>query len=237
MVYSRNVGGYEPGRYTRWVVNTVLPAIKYKDSAHPKTTALVDSVANFAGLVGKVVQSVTLGMVRYNVGAARELWLQKNNLTAWSLENPIPDEMYWKGAAQHQLKGFKDLLAIAFRFDKNSILSVVCHHTSKSIKLPVVRLTLPSIGLNIWIRDNFHNFAVTVEAQREIANLDVSTMNMDSLHSCYFEGFERSNAPVYGSYAPDNSRFSFHYRGEDFNPIFERLVNAAVISGQREIYR
>lgn len=67
----------------------------------------------------------------------------------------ISDSMYWKDNALHQLEEFRELsrnLGMAF--------DVVGHHTSKSIRLPVVRAQ--EGGVRFFLRDNFYDINVCV---------------------------------------------------------------------------
>lgn len=73
----------------------------------------------------------------------------------------IRDEMYYKRAALEQLKQFEDLA------DRLGVeILVVSHHTSKSIRLPVVGL---KIGDNtFFLRDNFGDVNLCVRAEEPV---------------------------------------------------------------------
>lgn len=67
----------------------------------------------------------------------------------------IPNQMLWREGGLRQIEQFRSFAeALGFPWD------VVGHHTSKSIKLPVIRITCGS--LNIYLRDNFHDINVCV---------------------------------------------------------------------------
>ena len=78
------------------------------------------------------------------------------NLAEWVLDNPVPSNMYYAGSANDQAKKFW-VLAKSLK----ATPSVVGHHTSKSIKLPVVELVFPNKG-KILLRDNFHSLEIAV---------------------------------------------------------------------------
>lgn len=78
-------------------------------------------------------------------------------LGTWALENPVPNQMNYKGAAQAQIDKFWKLAK-----DLGVTIKVVGDHTSKSCKLPVVELTFPGKG-RILIRDNFHSVEIAVQ--------------------------------------------------------------------------
>jgi hypothetical protein len=150
------------------------------------------------------------------------------SLTVWSRRNQIQDTFIFKNAALAQQNNFHDLHEIANKYDSRAQLVVVGCHLSKSILLPVVLITLPKVGLNVWIRDNFDNIAVTVQARREIKGLDAGQMNTENLNPVYFQGFKGAEAPVCGPYIKNNARFSFHFNKEDFKSFFESMLNAAI---------
>jgi len=67
----------------------------------------------------------------------------------WVASNPVSDQMYWKKPAEGQFEKFQ-VLAEAI----GEPMQVISHHTSKSIKLPVVAFRVH----NGWfiLRDNFY---------------------------------------------------------------------------------
>lgn len=78
------------------------------------------------------------------------------DLENWVRNNPVPTEMYWKSEAHRQIKKFWDL---AKTLGVN--IQVLGHHTSKSIKLPVVELAF--VNGRILLRDNFHTLEMAVQ--------------------------------------------------------------------------
>lgn len=73
----------------------------------------------------------------------------------------IDDHMIWKGAALRQIAAFE---ALAERLDVE--LHNVSAHRSKSIELPVVKLTVR--GTDFFIRDNFYDQNVCIVAPEPI---------------------------------------------------------------------
>jgi len=69
----------------------------------------------------------------------------------------IPETMCWRNAALGQIDRFK-ILAAALGAEPE----VVSHHTSKSIRLPVMQLTLNNC--RFYIRDNFYDINVCAVA-------------------------------------------------------------------------
>ena len=78
------------------------------------------------------------------------------NLAEWVLNNPVPRNMVYADSAYDQVKKFWVLAK-----DLGAKVSVVGHHTSKSIKLPVVEMVFPNKG-KILLRDNFHSLEIAV---------------------------------------------------------------------------
>lgn len=72
-----------------------------------------------------------------------------SDFASWVRENPVSPSMYWKEAAESQFEKFR-----AMGEAIGEPLTVVGHHTSKSIKLPVVAFRVR----NGWfvLRDNFY---------------------------------------------------------------------------------
>ena len=83
-----------------------------------------------------------------------------NGTTLGKFQN-IPDRMLWKGAALRQIEEFKALAAgLGFPWQ------IVGSHTSKSIQLPVLRISIG--GAEVYVRDNFYDSNVCVIAEQPI---------------------------------------------------------------------
>lgn len=137
---------------------------------------------------------------------------ESSTLAGFSEQNPIPETMIWKAAAERQMEFLDSVVLGLFRMrDREAGLRVAGRHTSKSIALPVVEIRAPTCGLWVCLRDNFYNWAVTVES-RAHADGDFSVLNSepDYMNKVYFEGFERSGLPVYGPHEDDQKHFSGH---------------------------
>lgn len=115
-------------------------------------------------------------------------------LQAWIDSHPVGQQMFWRGSTHGQFEVLRRLEHCAKDYDPNSTLEVVSSHTSKSITLPVVKITVPSIGMTIYARDNFSNWAVSIDSQKEVRHFSTTGMDSSHLRLCYFEGFERGGA-------------------------------------------
>lgn len=73
----------------------------------------------------------------------------------------VPNNMLWKGATLQQVNRLQQLAeTLGFQWD------VVGHHTSKSIPLPVVRLSHE--GMAFYLRDNFYDINLCVVAEERL---------------------------------------------------------------------
>ena len=124
-----------------------------------------------------------------------------NSLDDW--EDTISDTMLWKGAAINQLDYFKKLGELS-GCEK---LEIISKHTSKSVDLPVVKISRP--GLSMILRDNFYDIKLSVKSKWQ---LDHDLWGMGSgvtardRNPVYFEGFDKSW--VYPGFYQGTSKFS-----------------------------
>lgn len=81
---------------------------------------------------------------------------------------------------------------------------VVGEHTSKSVRLPVYSLERPDLGLIVTLRDNYHDWNVSVS--QETAKSDLRGFPVNDLRYCFFQGFPADRR--FGTYAADPLRFS-----------------------------
>lgn len=86
---------------------------------------------------------------------------------------------------------------------------VIGTHTSKLVLLPVMEITLGSVGVNIIFRNNFYDWCVSIESESEI-NCDFKGL-ITNLKG-YFEGFPENR--IYDAYSKTNkNNFSFCIEG------------------------
>lgn len=93
---------------------------------------------------------------------------------------------------------------------------VISEHHSKSCTLPVYSLEPPGKGIIFTLRDNFYDWKVSVEADREVEIDDVGLFRGSPpvapdyggnyLHPVYFEGFPKSR--IFGCYSENKQEFS-----------------------------
>ncbi len=81
---------------------------------------------------------------------------------------------------------------------------VVGEHRSKSVRLPVYSLERPDLGLAVTLRDNYHDWNVSVSQER--ATADLRGFPLNDLTYCFFQGFPEDRR--FGTYAANPLRFS-----------------------------
>jgi hypothetical protein len=129
----------------------------------------------------------------------------KNQFLAnWVALNTPDKTMFGYLAYFAQVKYFQSVIDIFEVFGLLAEVSIPSTHRSKSIKLPVVCLTLID-GSKIYLRDNFHNLKVSFDFTFQYPDFNVdSTYKPAYLDSCYFEGFERRW--VFAKYTKTNTQ-------------------------------
>ena len=115
----------------------------------------------------------------------------KKLINEWIEENPISEDLYWKGPARNQINYVRDEIA-------SGLLGAPCYvisqHCSKSVRLPVYQINYK--GLEIIMRDNFYGWIVSLKSELPLL-LDQDLIYYDSgmdekeekIPSCYCEGF------------------------------------------------
>jgi len=127
-------------------------------------------------------------------------------LQAWALANQPHEESFFKEAFWKQVMFVRDDLRRAM--GNVTEITVVSTHTSKSILLPVYKLTLKS-GVRIIMRGNFHDWKVTVISSELRENIQMNTALFDAnkrISEVYCEGFE--DIWVHGPYYESRKAFT-----------------------------
>lgn len=151
-----------------------------------------------------------------------------NKLQSWINAHLVDDEMRWKGAFGHQMSFIRDRLVPLMGEgliwqEQEAIVDVISTHRSKSIILPVVEVTRQDLGLRFTMRDNFHNWKLSVRSEKPIeadfAGLFHTTPPLDkkytgdALASVYFEGFPEDR--IYRYYEENKREFSAEIDGDN----------------------
>ncbi len=113
---------------------------------------------------------------------------QPVDLQAWCRVNIPKNTMRWYTSFGEQIVFVRDTISKVFidndkcyeynessNYDPNYIIpkaSVCSTHTSKSIKLPVYRISLPEYHLEITMRENFHGWVVSIDSKYPIPDIN-----------------------------------------------------------------
>jgi hypothetical protein len=145
-----------------------------------------------------------------------ESLMKEQPLQEWFNQNKPDDNLLWKDGLARQVIFVRDTLSFLLfssyeEYEQNR-WQVVSTHTSKSVKLPVYHLRMPS-GLCFTMRDNFYDWKVSVELPTPL-EIDPSLLfdPDETISPVYFEGFPRNR--IYGSYNDDPTRFSVEIRND-----------------------
>lgn len=83
---------------------------------------------------------------------------------------------------------------------------VISTHCSKSVILPVMEIDLKSVGVKLVFRNNFYNWNVTVESEKDIECDFKETFTDESYHYCFCEGFPGGRR--HGMYKDNHKKFT-----------------------------
>ncbi len=134
------------------------------------------------------------------------------NSDSWLLVNEPDEGLIYKDGPKQQVQFVKNKIYRNLFFDKECVglercsdeyddvydrflPMVVSMHKSKSVLLPVFELNLKSVGVKIVLRNNFYDWNVSVESEKEIV---CDFKNLLTEEKCYCEGFP--NNKKYGKY-------------------------------------
>ena len=118
-------------------------------------------------------------------------------LQKWANENEPKDEMIYKKGYWNQITFVRDEIPRIFCANyeeykriKNDI-HVISDHTSKSIRLPVFQVMLPS-HIYLILRYNFHNWKVSVNSPIDIKDNFTRLFNPDEQIDSIYEKFTKN---------------------------------------------
>ena len=137
--------------------------------------------------------------------------------TAWySVNEPDEKLIYGKGC-HDQIYFVRNVICGSLFFEKeypnvkaftdewdNALVEnepkVISTHCSKSVILPVMEIDLKSVGVKIFLRNNFHDWCISIESEKDI-NCDFKGLVTD--RKGYFEGL---TGKVYCKYSENNKK-------------------------------
>lgn len=142
------------------------------------------------------------------------------NITAWLRVNEPDERLIYKKCFSQQIRFIRDNIScdlfygvenvdVADYYDQARYEAfqpvVIGTHMSKSVLLPVMEITLKTVGVKMILRDNFYDWCVSIESDNDI-NCDFKGLITD--RQGFYEGFPKNK--IYPPYTKDNKkRFSF----------------------------
>lgn len=140
-------------------------------------------------------------------------------LQEWANSHEPNENLIYKNGYWEQIIFVRDtispLFVNSYKEYEQSKKEVVSTHTSKSVLLPVYKITFP-IGLTLIMRYNFYDWKVSVDSPKEI---DVDFHNLfnpnEKIQSCYFEG--ATDEIIYDSYSNNKKKFTVELNSGFYN--------------------
>ena len=120
----------------------------------------------------------------------------KTELHEWFLTHRPDEEYLASKAAESQILFVRDTLeqvvSIGLKYENRCKAYVIGTHRSKSVSLPVYEFHREDIGLRLTLRNNFHDWKMSVESTGELS-IDVADLcdAHAEFSSLYCEGFPK----------------------------------------------
>lgn len=154
----------------------------------------------------------------------------EQTLQEWTRDernHPSEDLIYGK-SLWAQINDVERVAMVMFDSFKDVVenIRVSGSHTSKSITMPVYHIDLSAHGIHVWMRDNFHDWKVSVSSERPIENVDFLDIfdPKDQHPSCYCEGMSN----VFDSYHNDKRKFTVSISDSFDLAVFFRVIRRFV---------
>lgn len=155
--------------------------------------------------------------------------LPKVDLLTWCRVNAPSDEMCYKQGYWNQITLIRDKVNRMFyksyeEFKENPVMVIGTHRT-KSITMPVYEIDLPQYGIKMILRDNLHNWKVSIVADNPLYVDFKNTFreNDKPIPSVYCEGFKEDQ--VFGRYCDNQKQFTVEISGSDELYVFMWLLS------------
>lgn len=159
-------------------------------------------------------------------------------VTAWIRVNKPEERLIFKQECDDQVCFVRDVLSDKLIFadmawDEHDEPMVISHHYSKSVKLPVFKITREDCGIEFILRCNIYDWKISVKSDKplDFDFMDLfDTKKVVSKHCC--EGF--SEDEIYGSYEQDHSKFTIEISSDyDVYAFFFLLRNYLKIKNDK----
>jgi len=134
------------------------------------------------------------------------------DLLTWSRVNDTKDTMIYKDGFWTQVIFIRNtimgLLSDSYEDYESNLAMVINTHMSKSILLPVYQINLKKYGITMILRDNFHDWKVSVISEKAL-NVDFKEVFKEDskpIPKVYCEGFIEEQ--VFGRYIDNKNKFT-----------------------------
>lgn len=130
-------------------------------------------------------------------------------LQEWANANQPGTDMVFHKGYWNQIAFVRDKVAslLSSTYDEfTKLVNVDGNHTSKSIKLPVYFINLREHGIRIWMRNNFHDWNVSIMSDRPLTCNFLNVFSDKSGYGyCFCQGMEDKK---FGQYNDNNCQFT-----------------------------
>ena len=143
------------------------------------------------------------------------------DLTTWMHVNQASESLYSEDMSEYVNWVYTYIgVGLFGRFDKMSNVQVIAIHMSKSIRLPVMELTVKELGVRFTFRYNFQDWVVSVESIKDIVFDFGDIFTDDNHHLC--QGFPSER--VFGKYIDNNKKFTVCIKGDNRMETFMNII-------------
>ena len=136
------------------------------------------------------------------------------DLLSWCRVNKPSETMNYEKGYWSQIMLIRDSINMILNDYRDVPVMVISTHTSKSIELPVYEINIKNHGIKIILRDNFHDWKLSIISEKDIS---IDFLNLfdeeEVINPIYCEGFKDNQ--VFSSYSKNKSQFTLEIR-DDF---------------------
>ena len=115
----------------------------------------------------------------------------------YDVNHPEIKDMDFKTKLDHHVK---------YRKEHEPMVLAVSTHMSKSVLLPVMEINLKSVGVKILLRNNFYDWNISIESEKDIDCDFKDIFTDDDYKHCFCQGFPEER--IYGKYEENHKKFT-----------------------------
>lgn len=137
------------------------------------------------------------------------------DVTTWIRVNEPSKDLIYKEGSGKQIVFLRDVITRGLfyscengNYDHEKYDSfqpkVISTHTSKSVTLPVMKICLPSVGVEMIFRNNFYDWNVSIKSEKFLDFDHKGLINDD--RDCFYQGFP--DEWKFGNYNDNHKQFT-----------------------------